>query len=172
MYLVGPLHFSEPDANDLAERLRQQSLVDLITHEAPGVHTYISMHNLVSTTVFTRPNDDFCRGILFRYQDGSVRTIGQCRLGYDDSVTVTDPLAVQISNLQRRRSVRHCQNGEPFHKTDNGTRVIFHRTYTGGVAIAELQTLGNKWLRVTEPQWEDLRLCLVDDDQIPTPGQG
>ncbi|KAL7789021.1 hypothetical protein V8C37DRAFT_411385 [Trichoderma ceciliae] len=61
-----------------------------------GASIYCSHANLEhvsSATIFHRPDDQTCRGILFQYLDGTSQTVGQCRMHFDRTVTVVNPQA-------------------------------------------------------------------------------
>jgi hypothetical protein len=45
-----------------------------------------------STLVFYDQNTGFCRGIVFRYQNGGSRAVGQCRLQVDPAESVVRPV--------------------------------------------------------------------------------
>jgi hypothetical protein len=60
-----------------------------------GDHAYFSSASLdgvSSTLVFSDHNTGICRGIVFRYQNGGSRAIGQCRLHVDAAESVAQPL--------------------------------------------------------------------------------
>jgi hypothetical protein len=48
-----------------------------------------------SAVVFTRPGMG-CRGILFEYEGGAQRAVGECRVGVDDSKATTSPSCLCI----------------------------------------------------------------------------
>ena len=60
-----------------------------------GDHRYLSwapLSGVSSTVVFHDQNTGDCRGILFHYQNGGCRTVGQCRLGVDLAESVVRPV--------------------------------------------------------------------------------
>lgn len=55
-----------------------------------GVYTVASLDNVQQVHVFNSRYNSFA-GMILDYRDGTRRTLGQCRLGYDRSVTIASP---------------------------------------------------------------------------------
>ncbi|PCD25774.1 hypothetical protein AU210_012210 [Fusarium oxysporum f. sp. radicis-cucumerinum] len=58
--------------------------------------SWASLDNIASTLTF-HDGDGFCRGIMFQYQDGGCRAVGQCRLHVDSAVKEIYPAAILFS---------------------------------------------------------------------------
>lgn len=59
---------------------------------ANGYFSWAPLSNVSSTLAFYDANTGFCRGILFHYQNGGCRAVGQCRLGVDPAEAVVRPV--------------------------------------------------------------------------------
>ncbi|KAH6851133.1 hypothetical protein B0I37DRAFT_129023 [Chaetomium sp. MPI-CAGE-AT-0009] len=57
-----------------------------------GYFSWAPLSGVSSTLVFYDQNTGFCRGILFHYQNGASKAVGQCRLGVDPAESVARPV--------------------------------------------------------------------------------
>ncbi|OPB38363.1 hypothetical protein A0O28_0014680 [Trichoderma guizhouense] len=96
--------------------------------------SFASLEGVSDVHVFSDKLRNLCKGILFEYENGSKRTVGQCRLGWDrvqswrkppsmfyDSVSyqITDPAGVL--DPVRHKSVRVTFDSESDHVSEDGT---------------------------------------------------
>ncbi|KAI1506712.1 hypothetical protein F5X99DRAFT_365271 [Biscogniauxia marginata] len=65
--------------------------------------------NVASAEVFYDESNQFCRGIMFRYRDGSCRAVGQCRVHVDATKRISQPLqfCYRIDTCDHGRQVVH-----------------------------------------------------------------
>lgn len=68
-YLLGTSHPYIPE--DRPEALGRR----------PMCFSWVPLGSVTMATVFLREHDDFCAGILFEYENGGKRTVGEVRLG-------------------------------------------------------------------------------------------
>ena len=64
------------------------------------------LDGVLSTLVFYDQSTGFCRGIVFRYQNGGSRAVGQCRLHVDPAEVVVRPvrLCYRADSCSSRRN--------------------------------------------------------------------
>jgi hypothetical protein len=83
-------------------------------------HSYASLENVASVCVYYRPGTGLCRGILFYYDNGGQRAVGQCRLHVDPCETYKRPSSIAL--LQWSSSLVAGSGGYP----RENTRVRFN----------------------------------------------
>ncbi|PKK41124.1 hypothetical protein CI102_14443 [Trichoderma harzianum] len=96
--------------------------------------SFASLEGVLDVHVFSDELRNLCKGILFEYENGSKRTVGQCRLGWDrvqswrkplsmfyDSASyqITDPAGVR--DPVRHKSARVTFDSESDHVSEDGT---------------------------------------------------
>ncbi len=90
-----------------------------------GYFSWAPLSSVSSVVVFSDESTGACRGILFRYHDGGVRAVGQCRLHVDPTASV----------LQPARICFRCDSvSRPFNEPIHTSRVIFKRVHSGSGA--------------------------------------
>ncbi|KAF5551720.1 hypothetical protein FNAPI_7326 [Fusarium napiforme] len=72
------------------------------------LRTQIPLQGTTRIDVFTCKATGLCRGMLFGYEDGAQRAVGQCRLGIDNVTTYTNPTRICYSDTMRA----HCCAGD------------------------------------------------------------
>jgi hypothetical protein len=80
--------------------------------------SWASLDGVSSTLVFSDHSTGFCRGIVFRYQNGGSRAIGQCRLHVDTTESVARPL---------RLCFRADSYPSRWPRTAHGVQVVFRQ---------------------------------------------
>lgn len=58
--------------------------------------SWAPLDGISSTTTFSDQSTGFCRGIIFQYESGGARAVGQCRLDVDATETVAHPLMLYL----------------------------------------------------------------------------
>lgn len=64
------------------------------------------LKNVVQATVFHRPGTNLSSGVLFDYENGGRRAVGECRIGHDSSTTYAKPRAMCV-RLERYEQGPH-----------------------------------------------------------------
>ncbi|KAL7916015.1 hypothetical protein GGI35DRAFT_431322 [Trichoderma velutinum] len=93
-----------------------------------------SLEGVLHVHVFNDKLRNLCKGILFEYENGSKRTVGQCRLGWDrvqswrrplrifyDSASYPIPNPTSVFHPDRHKSVRVTFDSESDHVSEDGT---------------------------------------------------
>ncbi|ATY58484.1 hypothetical protein A9K55_003075 [Cordyceps militaris] len=57
------------------------------------------LENVIAADVFSDSMSSICKGILLRYRNGTERSLGQCRLGFDDVAHVDSPVSIHYSSI-------------------------------------------------------------------------
>lgn len=164
--LVGFPNFQQSDIDSVIERMMLQPLIKMDQETRP-INTPVPMRGVTAATVFTKPGDDLCRGILFHYKNGAQRTVGQCRIGHDESTTVEDPLFIELTRVDRHENIKKTQHGEVDRVEYFGHRVTFHNTYSEKKAELGLQRLGTKWLNFRNLSWKHSDVTIISEDEQP-----
>lgn len=64
--------------------------------DARSVFSVAPLRDVVIAKVYHQPGTTGTRGILFEYQNGAQRTVGEVRIGVDDFITYHNPKSVRI----------------------------------------------------------------------------
>lgn len=67
-------------------------------HSPPVFYSQAPLEEVVSTLTFDYPVSGACAGILFRYRNGAVRTVGECRLHVHPTEEVVEPQSLCFRN--------------------------------------------------------------------------
>ncbi|EWG36251.1 hypothetical protein FVEG_14642 [Fusarium verticillioides 7600] len=96
--------------NAKSTRLFPRTTSSTITHSCSCVllRTQIPLQGTTRIDVFTCKATDLCRGMLFGYEDGAQRAVGQCRLGIDNVTTYINPTRICYSDAMWP----HCCAGD------------------------------------------------------------
>ncbi|KAI1042372.1 hypothetical protein LB505_010984, partial [Fusarium chuoi] len=81
-----------------------------ITHSCSCtlLQTRVPLQGTTRIDIFTCKATGFCRGMLFEYEDGAQRAVGQCRIGIDNVTTHINPTRICYSDTMRA----HCCDGD------------------------------------------------------------
>lgn len=63
-----------------------------------GYYSRAPLRRVTRCTVYHNPSSGYSRGILFEYEHGGCRTVGQCRVNVDPCETVAEPSVICIRN--------------------------------------------------------------------------
>lgn len=96
--------------------------------------SFASLEGVLNVHVFSDKLRKLCKGILFEYENGSKRTVGQCRLGWDRVQSWQKPLSMfyesasyqltypdDILDPVTHKSVRVTFDSESDHVSEDGT---------------------------------------------------
>ncbi|KAL7804295.1 hypothetical protein V8C43DRAFT_320760 [Trichoderma afarasin] len=96
--------------------------------------SFASLEGVLNVHVFSDKLRKLCEGILFEYENGSKRTVGQCRLGWDQVQSWQKPLGMfyesasyqltypdDILDPVTHKSVRVTFDSESYHVSEDGT---------------------------------------------------
>ncbi|PNP80040.1 hypothetical protein FNYG_06750 [Fusarium nygamai] len=99
---------SEPNAESTRRFPRTTS--STITHSCSCalLRTQVPLQGTTRIDVFTCKATGLCRGMLFGYEDGAQRAVGQCRMGIDNATTYINPTRICYSDTMRA----HCCAGD------------------------------------------------------------
>lgn len=162
-HIVGHPNFFQSTLEDAFRAMPRQPMTD-IDNRAHHTVTTAPVEGVKSATVFNPPNEDFCRGILLTYKNGAQRSLGECRLGQDDSVTVEGPLFIEILDVSGYRRIKESQHGTLKSVSSSHNVVIFHSTYSKQKEYLKLQRIGKKYLRWHDMEWKNTGVEVLDED--------
>lgn len=151
-HLVGYPNFDQSTLDESLDTMPRQPIFD-ISYRPHHIVTTAPFEGVKAATVFTPTDERFCRGILLTYKNGGQRSLGECLLGYDDSVTVEDPLFIEILSHGWSWGGHDNVTGETVESTSAQNMVVFHNTFSKQKEGLDLQRMGKKYLR-----WHEIRL--------------
>ena len=108
------------------------------------------LDSVASVQVFTCEQNKLCRGILFRYNDGEQRAVGQCRIHVDPCETVIKPSALYFQHTVYESPSKRSRR-------PSGVRVRFRSN-----GVLELEN--NDWEYTPFDSGQILDLWFTDED--------
>lgn len=99
-----PMSFLSPYYDgDYAEELTATSYSPPAVDDCPYLQWYSSyadLENIHRVQVFLDRQRKYCRGLLFSYENGAQRVLGQCRLYIDPSQTFMKPMSFCFKSIE------------------------------------------------------------------------
>ncbi|KAF5688883.1 hypothetical protein FDENT_4599 [Fusarium denticulatum] len=98
------------EPNEESTRRFPRTTSSTITHSCscPLLRAQIPLQGTTRIDVFTCKATGLCRGMIFGYEDGAQRAVGQCRMGIDNVTTHINPTRICYSDTMRA----HCCAGD------------------------------------------------------------
>ncbi|KAG5745989.1 hypothetical protein H9Q72_011038 [Fusarium xylarioides] len=108
MLLAVAARLTEPNAD--STRRFPPTTSSTITHSCSCtlLQTQVPLQGTTRIDLFTCKTTGLCRGMLFGYEDGAQRAVGQCRMGIDNVTTYINPTRICYSDKMRA----HCCDGD------------------------------------------------------------
>ncbi|EGX91536.1 hypothetical protein CCM_05694 [Cordyceps militaris CM01] len=122
---------------DVAATYPREGDVEITSHDSteplaipPFKFAYFSsapLENVIAADVFSDSISSICKGILLRYRNGTERSLGQCRLGFDDVAHVDSPVSIHYSSISYKPPLqKYAIGGHIVQFFDRSTEISEH----------------------------------------------